>query len=176
MFAKFPHLKAVPLLAALAVALCLAFAGGASKPASADESQWTRSQSNWGDSSGWKRHWRGNHSGSRSQIIIGGGSGVIISSPGFVTGNSGFVVHQPGFIVSNPGFIVRQPAFIVGQPGFVHQRNVFFGRPQFAFKQKQFFRRHPSLFIGSKPWWHKNWSNKRWKHNRWKHQMHNGMN
>lgn len=158
MFAQLPHWSAARLLAALALALTLGLglAGGASKPASADESQWTRNQS------GWDRQWRSSHSGNRSQIIIGGGSGVVFTSPGFVVGNSGFVVRQPGFIVGQPRFVARHPNFI-------------FERPSFAKKQWQFIKRHPSLHVG-KPWWHKNWSHKRWKHKRWKHQMHNGMN
>ena len=169
MFAQLPHLSAARLLAALAVALTfgLGLTGGASKPASADDSQWMRNQSNWGNSTGWDRHWRSSHShhrqfGNRSQIIIGGGSGIIITHPNFVIGNSGFIVRQPGFIIGQPSFVVRQPNFI-------------FERPSFARKQWQFIKRHPSLHMG-KPWWHKNWSHKRWKHKRWKHQMHNGMN
>lgn len=162
MFAQLPHWSAARLLAALALTLGLGLTGGASKPASADESQWTRSQSNWNQGSGWDRQWRSSHSGNRSQIIIGGGSGVIFTSPGFVVGNSGFVVRQPGFIVGQPRFVARHPNFI-------------FERPSFAKKQWQFIKRHPSLHVG-KPWWHKNWSHKRWKHKRWKHQMHNGMN
>ena len=154
MFAQLPYLSVARLLAALAVALTLGLGltGGASKPASADGSQWTRNQSNWGNSTGWDRHWRSSQSPHRNQfgnqVIIGGGSGVIITRPNFVTGNSGFIVRQPNFI---------------------------FERPSFARKQFQFIKRHPSLRVGQ-PWWHKNWSNRRWKHKRWKHQMHNGMN
>jgi hypothetical protein len=154
MFAQFPHSKAARLLAALALALTLGLAGGASKPANADESQWTRPQSNWNQGSGWNRHWRSSQ--------FGDGSGVIIIGPNFVIGNSGFIVRQPGFIVGQPRFAVRHPNFI-------------FERPSFAKKQWQFIKRHPSLRLG-KPWWNKNWSHKRWKHKRWKHQMHNGMN
>lgn len=156
MFAQLPHSKAARLLAALAIALTLglglSLTGGASKPASADASQWTRSQSNWGNATGWDRNWRSSQShrnqfGHRSQIIIGGGSGVIVTRPGFVIGN-GFVVRQPGFIVGQPSFVVRKPNFI-------------FERPQFARKQWQFIKRHPSLRVG-KPWRHKDWSHKRW--------------
>jgi hypothetical protein len=169
MFTQLPYLSAARLLAALAVALTLGLGltGGTPKPASADGSQWTRNQTNWNQGTGWNRHWRSSHShhrdqfGNRSQIIIGGGSGVIITRPNFVIGNSGFIVRQPGFIVRQPSFVVRQPNFI-------------FERPSFARKQFQFIKRHPSLRVG-KPWWHKNWSHKRWKHKRWKHQMHNGM-
>lgn len=164
MIAQLPHSKAARLLAVLAVALTLGLglAGGASKPASADASQWTRNPSSWGNSTGWNRHWRSSQSGSRSQIVIGGGSGVIVTSPGFVAGSPGFVVRQPGFIVGQPGFVVRQPNFV-------------FARPQFALKQKQFFKRHPSLFVGQ-PRWDKNWKHKRWNQKRWKHQMMGGMN
>ncbi|NJM92600.1 MAG: hypothetical protein HC861_08245 [Rhodospirillaceae bacterium] len=169
MFAQLPHSKTARLLAALALTLTLGLlAGGASNPASADASQWTRSQSQWGSSTGWERHWRSNQShhrnqfDNRSQIIIGGGSGVIITRPAFVIGNPSFVVRQPAFIIGQTRFVVRQPNFI-------------FERPSFAKKQWQFIKRHPSLRVG-KPWWHNNWSHKRWKHKRWKHQMHNGMN
>ena len=169
MFAQLPHLSAARLLAGLAVVLTLGLGltGGVSKPASADGSQWTRNQSSWNQGSGWNRHWRSSQSphrqfGNRSQIIIGGGSGIVFTSPGFVVGNSGFIVRQPSFIIGQPSFVVRRPNFI-------------FERPSFARKQFQFIKRHPSLHVG-KPWWHKNWNNKRWKHKRWKHQMHNGMN
>lgn len=170
MLAQLPRSKALlaALVLALGLGLGLCLTGGASKPASADASQWQRPQSNWNQGNGWKRQWRSNHShhrnqfGNRSQIIIGGGSGIVFTSPGFVIGNSGFVIRQPGFIIGQPRFVVRQPNFI-------------FERPSFAKKQWQFIKRHPSLHVG-KPWWHKNWGHKHWKHKRWKHQMHNGMN
>jgi hypothetical protein len=167
MFAHLPHASVARLLAALAVTLTFALcvAGGAAKPANADESQWVRPQSNWGNSTGWNRHWRTqtqHQFNSGTQIIVGGGSGVIVTRPGFVIGNPGFVVNQPGFIVGRPAFVVRQPNFI-------------FERPSFARKQWQFIKRHPSLRVGQ-PWWHGSWKHKRWKHKRWKHQMGGGMN
>jgi hypothetical protein len=168
MFAQLSHSSAPRLLAALVVALTLGLAlgltGGAATPANADASQWTRSQSNWGNSTGWNRHWRSqthqrNQFNNGTQVIIGGGSGIIVTSPGFVTGNSGFIVRQPGFIVGQPAFVVRQPNFI-------------FERPSFAKKQWEFIKRHPSLHA-NQPWWHNNWSHRRWKHKR--HQMSGGM-
>jgi hypothetical protein len=176
MFVQLPYLSAARFLIALAVALSLGDGFGPAKPASADDSQWTRSQSNWGNSTGWNRHWRSqthHEFNSGTRIIIGGGSGVIVTRPGFVIGNPGFV--NPGFIVNRPPFIVNQPGFIVGQPTFVRRPNLIFERPQFARKQIQFFRRHPSLRVGQ-PWWRNNWNHRHWKHKRWKHQMGGGMN
>ncbi|HKP25901.1 MAG TPA: hypothetical protein VJV39_18680 [Dongiaceae bacterium] len=196
MFTQLPHLSAARPLAALAVALTfglgLYMAGGAANPANADASQWTRSSSTWGNSTGWNQHWRSqtHNQFNGTRVIVGGGSGVIITRPGFVTGNSGFIVRQPGFIVrqprfivNQPGFIVRQPRFIVNQPGFivnqsgfivtrpafVQRPNFIFERPSFARKQWQFINRHPSL-RANRPWWHNNWSHKHW------HQMSGGMN
>lgn len=156
-----PHSKAARLLAALAVAFTFSLADSASKPVSADATQWTRNQSTWSNSNGWHRQWRNqwhhrNQFGSRSQVIIGGGSGIIITGPGFIVGNPGVIVRQPGFIVGQPGVIVRRPNFI-------------WQRPHFVWKQKQFFRRHPSLHAG-KPWWDKHGH---WKHNKhWTHNKH----
>ena len=180
MFTQLPHFSVARPLAALAVALTFGVsqfvAGGAANPANADASQWTRSQSNWGNATGWNQHWRSqtNHHFNGTRVIVGGGSGVIITRPAFVTGNSGFIVNQPAFIVNQPGFIVRQPAFIVRQPAFVQRPNFIFERPSFARKQWQFVRRHPSL-RANRPWWSNNWSHKHWKHKRW-HQMGGGMN
>lgn len=160
MSVQLPHLSSVRL-AALAVALMLGAGFGAARPAIADIVEWQRQQQHWThQSNGWKRQWPNqwhhrNQFNNRSQVIIGGGSGIIITGPGFVVGN-GIIVRQPGFIVGEPGIIVRRPNFI-------------FERPHFAWKQKQFFKRHPSLHVG-KPWWHKNWKHRHWKHNKhWKH-------
>jgi hypothetical protein len=160
MLAQFPHAYVARWFAALAIALTLGL--GAALPASADATQWQRphnswNKSSWNKSSGWNRPWRT----SRNQVIIGGGSGVIITGPGLVVGNPGFVVQQPGFIVGQPAFVVRRP-------------NIIWERPSFAKKQLAFYQRHPSLRLG-KPWWNGNWKHKHWKHKR-KHQMHNGMN
>ena len=173
MFAQLSRLSSLRL-AALAVALTLGGGFAAAKPASADVVEWQRQQPHWShQSNGWKRQWPTHHRNqfnNRSQVIIGGGSGIIVVGPGFVVGNPGVIVRRPGFIVGQPGVIVRRPNFI-GQ------------RPHFAWKQKQFFKRHPSLHAGQ-PWWHKNWKNKHWKHsNHWKHNnnwrhnnwRHNGM-
>ena len=78
MFAQLPHSKTARLLAALALMLGLGLAGGASKPASADASQWQRPQSSWNQGSGWNRQWHNSQShhrnqfNNRSQIIIQG--------------------------------------------------------------------------------------------------------
>jgi hypothetical protein len=170
MFTQFPHSSAARLLAALAVMLTLGL--GSATPAGADAAQWQRPHSSWNQGSGWKRQWHSqtlhrNQFNNGTRVIIGGGSGVIVTSPGFV-GNSGFIVRQPGFIVGQPGFIVGQPVFVVRRPNFI------FERPSFARKQWQFIKRHPSLRVGQ-PWWHQNWNHRRWKHKRWKHQM-GGMN
>src|SRR5687767_1699675 len=150
MFAQLSRLSSLRL-AALAVALMLGDGLAAAKPASADVVEWQRQQQHWThQSNGWNRQWRNqwhhrNQFNTRSQVIIGGGPGIIVVGPGFVVGN--------------PGIIVRRP-------------NVIWQRPQFAWKQKQFFKRHPSLHVGQ-PWWHKNWKNKHWKHNsHWKHNNH----
>ena len=169
MFAQLPHSSATRRLAALAVALTLGLGltAGPVSPANADATQWQRPQSSWNQGGGWNQQWRSqthhrNHFNNGTQVIIGGGSGVIITSPGFVTGNSGFIVRQPGF---------GQPAFVVRQPNFI------FERPSFAKKQWQFIKRHPSLHA-NQPWWHNNWNHGHWQHNRhWQHNnwRHNGM-
>jgi hypothetical protein len=174
MFTQLPHLSVARPLVALAVALAfglsLFVAGGAANPANADASQWTRSSSNWGNSTGWNQHWRSqtHNQFNGTRVIVGGGSGVIITRPAFVTGGSHFIVNQP------TAFIVNQPGFIVRQPGFVQRPNFIFERPSFARKQWQFVKRHPSL-RANRPWWSNNWSHKHWKHKRW-HQMGGGMN
>src|SRR5262245_23235225 len=115
MFAQLPHSSAARLIAALAVALGLGIAGGAATPAGADESQWVRPQSNWNQGSGWNRQWRSqtqSQSSNRSQVVIGGAPGVIITSPNFAYGNSGFIVRQPGFIVGRPSFGHRSNFFV----------------------------------------------------------------
>ena len=171
MFTQLPHLSVMRPLAVLAVALTfglsLYVAGGTANPANADASQWTRSSSNWGNSTGWNQHWRSqtHNQFNGTQVIVGGGSGVIVTRPAFVTGGSGFVVNQGHFIVN-------QGHFIVGQPAFVQRPNFVFERSSFARKQWQFVKRHPSLRLGN-PWWRNNWSHKRWKHKR--HQMGGGM-
>ncbi len=116
MFAQLPHLSAARLLAGLAVVLMtlgLGLTGGASKPASADGSQWTRNQSNWNQGgSGWNRHWRSSQSphsqfGNRSQIIMKEDT----SEP--------WPVYF--FVKGNPykmwGIIEIRPAFVRGQRG-----------------------------------------------------------
>ena len=159
MSALLPHFSAARLLAAMAVALTLGLFGGAATPVNADATQWTRSQSNWGNSDGWNRQWRNqyhhNQWGNRSQIIIDSGSGIIITRPGFVIGHPGIIVGQP--------FVKRRPNFI-------------FERPSFARKQWQFIKRHPSLQVGQ-PWWNKSWKHKQWKHNNWRNNgwRQNGM-
>ena len=157
MIAQLPHASAARLIAALAIAVT--FGLGTATPAGADASQWQRPQSSWNQGSGWNRPWHSQTS--RNQVIIGGGSGVVITGPGLVVGGSGFVVQQPGFIVGQPAFVVRKP-------------NIIWERPSFARKQLAFYQRHPSLRLGQ-PWWNNNWRHKRWKHPRWKHQM-GGMN
>jgi hypothetical protein len=169
MFTQLPQSNAARLLGALAVTLTLGLTGGAATPANADVTQWQRSQSSWNQGNGWNRQWRSqrhhrNQFNNGTRVIIGGGSGIIVTSPGFVGGNSGFIVRQPGFIVGQPTFVVRRPNFI-------------FERPSFARKQWQFIKRHPSLRVGQ-PWWHKNWNHRRWQHNNnWRHNnwRHNGM-
>jgi hypothetical protein len=162
MFTQLSRLSSLRL-AALAVALMLGGGFAAAKPASADVVEWQRQQQHWThQSNGWKRQWPNqwhnrNQFNSRSQVIIGGGSGIIITGPGFVVGNPGFIVRQPGFVVRRPNFI--------------------FERPSFARKQWQFIKRHPSLHAGQ-PWWHKNWKHRHWQHNNnWTHNnwRHNGM-
>ena len=92
MFTQLPHSSTARLLAALAVALSLGIASTA-KPASADVVEWQRQQPHWAhQSNGWKRQWPTHHRNqfsNRSQVIIGGGSGIIIVGPGFVVGNPG---------------------------------------------------------------------------------------
>lgn len=168
MIAQHPYSLAARLLAILAVALAFVFVltSSAAKPASADASQWTRSQPHWWDQSNawrnnhaqWRKPWhhRRHFKSSRPRIIVGG-SGVILSSPRLVITSPGFIVRQPGFVVRQPGFIVGRPAFVVRQPNFI------FERPKFAAKQKQFFKRHPSLRLGQ-PWPHKSWKHKHWRH------------
>lgn len=161
MIAQHPFSPAARLLAVLAMALAFAFvlAGSAAKPAGADGSQWTRSQPHWWDKShGWRHnpsqltrqpHHRRHFNHSRPRVVIGG-SGVVFSSPGVIVVSPGLIVRQPGFIVGRPAFVTRQP-------------NVIFERPKFAAKQKQFFKRHPSLQLGQ-PWRHKTWKHKHWRH------------
>ena len=158
MFAQLPHSSAARLLAALAVALTLGLGltGGAATPANADASQWQRPQSSWNQGGGWTQQWHSqthhrNQFNNGTQVIIGGGPGIIITSPSFVTGNSGFIIGQPAFVVRQPNFI--------------------FERPSFAKKQWEFIKRHPSLRVGQ-PWWHNNRSHGHWQHNNWRH---NGM-
>ena len=102
---------------------------------------------------GWNRQWPSqrhhrNQFNNRSQVIIGGGSGIIIAGPDFVVGNPGVIVRQPGFIVAPS---VRRPNFIGSgrnSPGSRSSSSSAIPR-----------------CTSGKPWWHKNWNNKHWKHN-----------
>lgn len=156
MLAQLPHAYAARLFAALAIALTLGL--WTTTPAGADASQWQRPQTSWNQGSGWNRPWHSQTS--RSHVVIGGGSGVIITGPGLVVGN-GFVVQQPGFIVGQPAFVVRKP-------------NIIWARPSFARKQWAFYQRHPSLRLGQ-PWWNNAWKHKHWNHPR-PHPPMGGMN
>jgi len=122
MFAQLPHSSAARLLAALAVALTLGLGltGGAATPANADASQWQRPQSSWNQGGGWTQQWHSqthhrNQFNNGTQVIIGGGPGIIITSPSFVTGNSGFIIGQPAFVVRQPNFIFERPSFVMSQ-------------------------------------------------------------
>ncbi|WP_119302905.1 hypothetical protein [Dongia deserti] len=180
MIAQHPYSSiTLRLLAVLAVALGFVFvlASSAAQSASADSSQWIRSQPHWWDhSKAWHKSWhhRRQFRSSRPRIIIGG-SGFSFSSPGVVIHRGfthpGFVSRgfvNPGFVnpgFTHPGFVVRQPSFIVRQPGFIVGRPSFATRhPSFIFERHpHVFKRHHSLHFG-KPWWHK-----RWKHTHWRH-------